>query len=165
MKEHVCPHMPPYANCRRPTAEDFTDTNGDSFPEAVEHYASIGGCKGKDGKTCPYGRMAENKYLPHTRFPNFKFGKSTWNNALATRSPYDVIRAARTQLNSRWHKFWFAAHRLRAHVSGALPASQEQQISEALRTHSRKLDCFKRAARETCRRLVAYAPSFCWQKK
>jgi hypothetical protein len=133
---HDCPHLPPYAETRPPTAQDFTSTKKDGtiefFPDGLHYYSLICKCR----KPCGYARMMVNRYLPWTRFrlangEMFEFGHSIWTNPVLARTPGECIRAARGhtrsagQVNSPWHRFWFAVHHLGGHGLGLLHASQE----------------------------------------
>jgi hypothetical protein len=143
---HDCQHWPPYADTRRPTDKDFTskrtDGTTDFYPEGVKYYSWLCKCH----KPCSYTRMMVSSYLPWTRFllangEIFKFGHSMWTNPAVARTPADCISVARGntakvargdttsegQVNSAWHKFWYAVHHLGRHVSGTQPATQEQE--------------------------------------
>ena len=131
--EEHCPHLPPYADVRSVVPGDFLNRNGESYPDGVNHYSTIGRCLGtkKDGKICDYKCMLQNAYLPLTRFrlangDIFKF--KSWTNPLACRDPGDVVRGAQGQVEGKrgWHKFWFAVHHIGAHVGGQQPASQDK---------------------------------------
>lgn len=147
----LCPHMPPYADERAVTRDDFFNPGGNpvlNYPEGLrcvtfaipihECYATIGSCQdtGKDGKKCDQKCMLVNKYLPLTRFRLknghiFEFGHSTWNNALCCKSTGEILRldgGARGQVPGKngWFMFWFAVHHLWAHLYESRHVSPEQ---------------------------------------
>ncbi len=131
----ACPHLPPYADVRPVVPGDFLNRKGESYPDGLNHYCAIGRCQGtkKDGKPCDYKCMLQNAYLPLTRVrlangEIFKF--KSWTNPVACRNQNDVMRAAEGQVEGKrgWHKFWFAVHHLRAHISGQQQVGQDHQL-------------------------------------
>ena len=117
------------------TAQDFV-SGVQSYPEGIQHFATIRPCIGIAAKPCNIQMMLECKYCPWTRLkvlapdkelPDKEF--TAWKNPLACRDIKEIVidRPARLGMAKGhvegprgWHQFWYAVHSLYPQVaSGA----------------------------------------------